>query len=222
MYSDFVCKNERILLCSAEDNCNLTMDFKDLNHAAILLMLCYIIVDGLCYAVRTRKARITYDRAAAVNRLEAYDANDFRRRSLFSFVQHKRVINIHRRFRMWRYQFDILVNLLREELEPQSAWARQCAINSSGSWVRAELKLAATLRVLAGGSYLDAADLYAVSSKSFHRNTFWPVIMALVNCKNPILDNIHFPFDDEQKLRQHAQSFERFQKHFPGTVAAGA
>ena len=123
---------------------------------------------------------------------------------------------------MWRHQFDMLADALRAELEPPTEWAKQCAINTSGSWVRAELKLAATLRVLAGGSYLDAAYLYAVSSKSFHRNTFWPVIMALVNCQNPILDNIHFPFDDEQKLRQHAQSFERFQKHFPGTVAAGA
>jgi hypothetical protein len=198
------------------------MDFQDMNHAVFLLMVCYIIVDGLRFALRTRKARITHDRAAAFARLDSYDKDEFRRRSLFSFVQHKRVIDIHHRFRMWRYQFDELADELRAELEPQSAWARQCAINSSGSWVRAELKMAAAFRYLSGGSYLDAADLYAVSSTSFHRNTFWPVVMAIVNSKNPILDNIHFPFDEEQKLRQHAQSFERFQKHFPGTVAAGA
>lgn len=122
---------------------------------------------------------------------------------------------------MWRYQFDMLADALRQELEPQTAWARQCAINSSGSWVRAELKIAATLRVLAGGSYLDAADLYAVSANNFHRNTFWPVVLAITNCNLPFLDNIHFPFDDEQKLRNHEATFRRFQKHFPGTVAAG-
>ena len=122
---------------------------------------------------------------------------------------------------MWRWQFDKIIDGLRVELEPQSEWAKQCAINSSGSWVRAELKFAATMRFLSGGSYLDAADLYAVTAKSFHRNTFWPVVMALVNSKLPFLDNISFPFHDENKLRQHAKTFERFQKHFPGTVAAG-
>lgn len=125
------------------------------------------------------------------------------------------------RFRMWRYQFDMLVDALRQALEPQTAFARQCAINSSGSWVRAELKIAATLRVLAGGSYLDAADLYAVSASSFHRNTFWPTVLAICNCKHCFLDNVHFPFEDHQKLKKHEASFLKFQKHFPGTVAAG-
>jgi hypothetical protein len=181
------------------------MDSTDTNQAVFLMLLCYIILDACRFAIRARKARITFDREAALARLQAYSANDFRRRSLFSFVLHKRIIDMHRRFRMWPYQFEILLNLLREELEPQSVWAKQCAINSSGSWVRAELKIAATLRVLAGGSYLDAADLYGVSSTSFHRNVFWPVIMAIINCKNPMLDNIHFPFHDEEKLRKHAK-----------------
>jgi hypothetical protein len=122
---------------------------------------------------------------------------------------------------MWRWQFDMVVDELRAELEPQTERAKQCAINSCGSWVRAELKFAAAMRFIAGGSYLDAADLYAVSAKCFHRNTFWPVIVALVNSKLPFLDNICFPFDDEQKLREHAKTFERFHRHFPGTVAAG-
>ena len=113
------------------------------------------------------------------------------------------------RFRMWRWQFDMIVDGLRAELEPQTEWAKQCAINSSGSWVKAELKFAATMRFLAGGSYLDAADLYAVSAKCFHRNTFWPVILALVNSKHPFLDNICFPFDDEQ-------NYVNTQRHFKG------
>lgn len=122
---------------------------------------------------------------------------------------------------MHRHQFEQLVDTLRAELEPKTAFAKQCAINSSGSWVKAELKVAATLRVLAGGSYLDASDLYAVSASSFHRNTFWPVILAVCNCPDEFLDNVHFPFDDDDKLREHEATFKRFQKHFSGTVAAG-
>jgi hypothetical protein len=169
-----------------------------------LLLLCYTILDGMAAVVRIRKQNITRDREAAFARLNAYSANEFKRR-----------------FRMHRYQFDLLVSRLRQELEPQTAWAKQCAINSSGSWVKAELKIAATLRVLAGGSYLDASDLYAVSASSFHRNTFWPVILAVCNCPDEFLDNVHFPFDDDDKLRKHEATFARFQKNFSGTVAAG-
>ena len=36
------------------------------------------------------------------------------------------------------------------------------------------------------------------------------------------LDNIKFPFDDEQKLREAERTFSKFSKGvFPGTVAAG-
>jgi len=122
---------------------------------------------------------------------------------LFFVLLHLNCDNIDEycRFRMWPYQFNYLVSKIRHELEPQTELARQCAINSSGSWVRAELKIAATLRVLAGGSYLDAADLYAVSASSFHRNTFWPVVLAICNSRDVYLDNVKFPFDDENKLR---------------------
>ena len=168
------------------------------------LLLYYVILDGIVAAVRIRKQNITRDREAAFARLNGYSDDEFKRR-----------------FRMQRYQFDLLVAHLRQELEPQTAWAKQCAINSSGSWVKAELKIAATLRVLAGGSYLDASDIYAVSSSSFHRGTFWPVIIAVCNCTEEFLDNVHFPFDDEEELRKHEATFTRFQKHFSGTVAAG-
>jgi hypothetical protein len=170
----------------------------------IAFLLYYTIFDAVVAAVRIRKQNITRDREAALARLNAYADNEFKRR-----------------FRMHRYQFDMLVSHLRTELEPQTAWAKQCAINSSGSWVKAELKIAATLRVLAGGSYLDASDLFAVSATSFHRNTFWPVIIAVCNCTEEFLDNVHFPFDDEEELHKHERTFTRFQKHFEGTAAAG-
>ena len=168
------------------------------------VLFLYILYETIVITFRERKANITRDREAALARLEGYSEDEFKRR-----------------FRMYRYQFNILLNCVRTKLEPQTWWAKQCAINSSGSWVKAELKIAATLRVLAGGSYLDAADLFAVSARSFHRNTFWPVIIAICNCTKEFLDNVHFPFDDEEKLRKHEASFSKFQKHFPGTVAAG-
>ena len=90
---------------------------------------------------------------------------------------------------------------------------------------------------------MDAAELYAVEETSFHKNTFWPTIVAICNCKDERLDNIRFPIADERKLRQHEKTFARcdcdivisdlyillyfrpffyrFHKHFPGTVAAG-
>ena len=203
-------------------------------------------MEALCTSVdvvRIRKANIVRDREAAMERIAGYTDKEFKRR-----------------FRMFRYQFDLLVDTIRTKLEPQSAFAKQCAINSSGSWVRAELKLAATLRVLAGGSYMDAAELYAIEESSFHKNTFWPTIVAICNSTAPCLDNVLFPFNgfdsaccfalysccclpalkyifcllllpspsticdtstDEDALRKHEGTFSRFQKHFPGTVAAG-
>ena len=168
------------------------------------LLFIFILYETLALSFRERKANITRDREAALARLEGYSEDEFKRR-----------------FRMHRYQFNILLNCVRTKLEPQTWWAKQCAINSSGSWVKAELKIAATLRVLAGGSYLDASDLFALSARSFHRNTFWPVIIAICNCEDPAIDNVHFPFNDHAKLKKHEATFTRFQKHFAGTVAAG-
>jgi len=169
-------------------------------------LMVLFVIDGANFAVQTvrlRKQNISRDREAAMARLNGYSKSEFKRR-----------------FRMWRWQFDKLIHYLRKDLEPQTFWAKQCAINSSGSWVKAELKLAATLRVLAGGSYLDAADLYAVSEKSFHRNTFWPTVIAVCNCQEKFLNNIEFPFDDEEKLRRHEATFSKFHKHFQGAAAA--
>lgn len=177
--------NVSLLLHSTMLKCHRDYSINWSHHCRIMdtpfclqlcLMLCVCEASFIVHdAVRIRKANITRDREAALDRLNGYTENDFKRR-----------------FRMWRWQFDLLVNSIRETLEPQTLWAKQCAINSSGSWVAAELKVAATLRVLAGGSYLDASDLYAVSASSFHRNTFWPVVLAICNCKLPCLVGIPF------------------------------
>jgi hypothetical protein len=56
------------------------MDSMENSNLAVLVMLCFIIIDGVIFAVRVRKARITHDREAALARLNSYPANDFKRR----------------------------------------------------------------------------------------------------------------------------------------------
>ena len=170
------------------------------------LLVLFIVVAAFVLAneQRMRNRSIIRDRAAAMERLREYTPKDFKRR-----------------FRMHRWQFDFICNNIRQSIEPDDAGKLQ-AIRSAGSYVPAELRLAATLRILAGGSYLDAADLFAIAASSIWASTVWPTLEAICNC--PALDNIHFPFDDELKLREHEATFRRTAgRHWPGpgTVAAG-
>ena len=63
-----------------EERRNYTMNSTDPNHIVFVLMLCYTIIDGIFFAVRVRKARITHDREAALARLYAHPADVFKRR----------------------------------------------------------------------------------------------------------------------------------------------
>ena len=77
---------------------------------------------------------------------------------------------------MLRWQFEFICDLIRSDVEVDDAGKLQ-AIRSSGSYVCVELRLAATLRILAGGSYLDAGDLYAISPSSIWSSTVWPITL---------------------------------------------
>ena len=184
----------------------LTMNENSFANARSLLAL-LLVVAAFVMAVehhRTRHRSIIRDRAAAMDRFLSYSAKDFKRR-----------------FRMHRWQFNFICNSIRHNIEPDDAGKLQ-AIRSAGSYVPAELRLAATLRILAGGSYLDASDLFAIAASSIWASTVWPTCEAICNC--PELDNIHFPFDDETKLREHEATFRKTAgRHWPGpgTVAAG-
>jgi hypothetical protein len=136
------------------------------NDSLILLIICIICTvanAGLCIR---REGNVVRDRHAAMARLASYSAKDFRRR-----------------FRMLRWQFEYICDLIRSEVEVDDAGKAQ-AIRSSGSYVCAELRLAATLRILAGGSYLDAGDLYAISTSSIWSSTVWPVVKAICSCSD--------------------------------------
>ena len=115
--------------------------------------------------LRCRDGNIVRDRQAAMERIASYSAKEFRRR-----------------FRMLRWQFEFICDLIRSDVEVDDAGKLQ-AIRSSGSYVCVELRLAATLRILAGGSYLDAGDLYAISPSSIWSSTVWPVVKAIYNSK---------------------------------------
>jgi hypothetical protein len=88
---------------------------------------------------------------------------------------------------------------------------------SSGEFIEPFLQLAITLRLLAGGSYLDIAFAYDVAEKSVF-NIFHKVCIAI----DIVLDNINFPYENEEKLRILEESFSQICKGaFRGTVAAG-
>jgi hypothetical protein len=156
-------------------------------------------------SVRTRVRNFHRKRAEAMERLAGYTASEFRRR-----------------FRMSRDRFQIILEDIRAKIEPTTPVAIARAIASSGSIVNAELRLAATLRIASGGSYLDAGDLNAIHPDSIMESTFWPVCKAIAESTHAELDTIHFPFEDEMQLRHHEATFKKHGGHyFPGTVAAG-
>lgn len=175
------------------------------NLVATICVLAGTAVACAVAAVASRAANKHRNRQEALARLQDYSDSEFRRR-----------------YRMSRERFNRIAEIIRPQVEPMTAVAIARAIASSGSVVKAELRLGGALRVLSGGSYLDAADLHAVHDKSFNQTTLWPVCRAIASSKHPDLDNIHFPFDDEMQLRRHEATFKKQAGHlFPGTVAAG-
>ena len=95
------------------------------------------------------------------------------------------------------------------------------AVLSSGSIIHPIIKLACTLRYLAGGSWCDKCFGYDVSKASFYKFV-WEIIGAINESKDPFLNNINFS-TDEDSLRELEGTFTRIsgQGVFPGTVAAG-
>jgi hypothetical protein len=174
----------------------------------LLATVCVLVGTAVACVVTAKVSRAANhhrDRAAAMKRLEDYSETEFRRR-----------------YRMSRERFDNIVRIIRPSVEPMTAVAIARAIASSGSIVKAELKLGATLRVLGGGSYLDAADLHGIHDKSIMQSTIWPVCRAITNSADSELDTIHFPFEDEFQLRRHEATFKKQAgRLFPGTVAVG-
>lgn len=70
-----------------------------------------------------------------------------------------------RYFRISRYTFRKLLNLVRPALTKNAEMARR----SSGGVIMPDVRLAATLRILAGGSYIDCAMLFNIEDSTLSR-----------------------------------------------------
>ena len=120
--------------------------------------------------------------------------------------------SFYARFRMSRSRFAALLFEIRHDLERNV----QKAKNSSKSPVYPYLQLCIGLRYLAGGSYLDISDAYAV-----HESTVRPVVWRVIRAINKNIRNVSFPYKDLEKLREHAKTFFAVSEELLGTVAAG-
>ncbi|CAM9862043.1 unnamed protein product, partial [Ectocarpus fasciculatus] len=80
-------------------------------------------------------------------------------------------------FRMDRTSFEDLEELVTPHLERDSSMAER----SSGSPIPVRTRLAATLRWLAGGSYIDICFAWGLAHSTFYsdRGVLWPTIEAI-------------------------------------------
>ena len=125
-----------------------------------------------------------------------------------------------RMFRLSVDDFHSVLNKIGRRLQTNHEMARR----SSGTPIYPDIMLSVTLRMLAGGSYLDIAFGFDIAVCSvFH--AFDLVLDAILS--EPSLDNIVFPLLDYEKLAEMAAGFDRFTGHFSdgspvfgGTVGA--
>lgn len=151
------------------------------------------------FTVTGRKKNTPRDRANVVGKMN--DMSD-------EFFQ--------RYFRLNRPTFEWLVEEISPLLRLTDTGVKR-AEASSGSSISVVILLAIALRFLAGGSYLDIAFAFAVHYKTIMIH-IWKTIEAI----DAALDNIKFPIDSEEALRDLEQGFLHISKGiFPGTVAAG-
>ena len=92
-----------------------------------------------------------------------------------------------RALRMDLESFDKLVSILSDTLKRDTKQG-----DRRGGAINPTLCLFATIRWLAGGSYLDIAALLGVSVQCFY-SIVWRTIKAIIESKHPDLDNIKFP-----------------------------
>ena len=118
-----------------------------------------------------------------------------------------------RMFRLTPSCFDRLVDILSPRLLPS---------HHGGKNIISPLILVClTLRIVAGGSYLDLSLLYDVPRNVIHQ-LVWKVVALIAKSDDPFLDNIHFPINDYNKLRELEEGFAALTKYrIRGTVAAG-
>ena len=138
-------------------------------HPDILMLL------GLISSYRNRNRKQKRRRAKLLKRLN------------WTTMLERDEIFLKRALRMDLESFNKLVSILSDNLKRDSKQG-----DRRGGAIRPNLCLFATIRWLAGGSYLDIATLLGVSVKCFY-SIVWTTIIAILESKHPDLDNIKFP-----------------------------
>jgi DDE superfamily endonuclease len=98
-----------------------------------------------------------------------------------------------------------LLNVIRPDLECDA----EMALRSSGGRIVPEVRLALSLRLMAGASYLDDMILFGISRSSCYQ--------VFHGTSNNILSHLHMnglPFDDVGKLDMMAQQFTESRAHY--------
>jgi DDE superfamily endonuclease len=121
---------------------------------------------------------------------------------------------LKRSLRMPLQSFEKLVAVLQPLLQSNELQASR-----RGGAIPPAVKLFATLRWLAGGSYLDIKLLCGISKTSFYY-IIDKTLKAIIECKDPIIDNIHFPQTPDE-CKESAEGFREisFGDAIPNCVA---
>jgi DDE superfamily endonuclease len=145
----------------------------DLVELLVVLQLLLMCTAALCAIPNRRNASLIDQRLAW---------NDYCSR-------HQQRGTLKRRLRMEKHSFDKLVMLVEDQLSVDHRAAAK-----RGGVIIPEICIYCTLRYLAGGSYLDIADIAGISQASLYR-VVWKTITAIVQCKAL---RIRFPKTNEE------------------------
>ena len=121
-----------------------------------------------------------------------------------------------RSYRLHRDDFMDLLSKIRPRVEYSNPFGTHHCDDDCGH-IDPLIQLAATLRLLAGGSYLDICFGYHISTGTIYK-VFWRVLKAI----DAVVDNINFDYDSEEAMEELEATFAKISKGaFRGTVAAG-
>mmetsp|Transcript_5064 Transcript_5064/g.6216 ORF Transcript_5064/g.6216 Transcript_5064/m.6216 type:complete len:431 (-) Transcript_5064:79-1371(-) len=119
-------------------------------------------------------------------------------------------------YRLDLENFNRLLGYIRDEITTENV---EMARRSSGSEVCAEVRLAMTLRYLAGGSmWWDIRLIFNISVNEFY-SSVWRVVEAINNYEG---FKVVFPIDDEEKLTEIEGVFRSKSSHGMITGCVGA
>jgi hypothetical protein len=182
----------------------------------IVVLLCLYVFVSMClnvavssFLIRTRFLKSLISKTCTFLALITTKGNKQRRRKHGVYWMSSLTSNEFRRaFRMSKKTFYVLLKLVHDDLKKDHLKAQ----NSSGSPITPLVKLAATIRWLAGGMYIDICAAFGLCQTTFFhplRGPLWPTIYALdVALANMVI----FPTDVES-CNKAAKEFSYFSRN---------